>query len=441
MQVKIQHNKFKYYPELIGIVAIGLLAIIILLYKIDLHYRYTDPAIMTEEMERSNTTDGFTEPYDIVGYMIDALENDDLDKGMRGFPIDEKLLGINVGMILDSLNEFSTNITYMPSQWRQFVPISSAEITGDYVLQFERIRNQFTKKKVEVKGINLILPEIQFSNEYTSISRKICEMWNAEDRMEVIVKLKIDGDDYAMGMTLLKYNGYWKIDSFESDLAKEREYTGVWKCDESDYNKMIDEEREKQILNSEASETKGSQNQLLPLNYVLYNSRFGKTPEDLIEEFILCIQKNDLSGVMTYMDIYGEENPLHKETSDILLNQRKVAEEIQNFYYYLFGNDYASINAVSLKDLGMTGDQISSSFNLDEMLYLEVNTIFQVDAEEYAAVYYFNGNHYLAGFTVKQYEDGWLIETLSCLSFGIEKGQILKLTDKEYDKIIEKGNI
>ena len=202
---------------------------------------------------------------------------------------------------------------------------------------------------------------------------------------------------------------------------------------------MINEEREKQILNSNGAELNSTQSQLLPLNYVLYNSRFSKTPEDLIKEFILCVQKNDLSGIMTYMDIYGDENPLQKETSDILLNQRKAAEEIQNFYYYLFGNDYASISTVSLEELGMTGDQISNSFNLDEILYLDVNTIFQVDDQEYAAVYYFNGKHYLSGFTVKQYERGWLIETLSSVSFGIEKGQILELTDKEYDQIAEKG--
>lgn len=439
--MKIKHKKFRYYPELIGIAAIGLLAIIILLYKINLHYKYTEPAIMTEQMERSNTTDGFTEPYDMVSYMIDALKNDDLDKGLRGFPIDEKLLGINVGMIIDSLNEFSTNITYMPSQWSQFVPISSAEITGDYVQQFGDIRNQLTKKEVEIDGINLILPETQFSNEYTSTSREICEMWNAEDRIEVIVKLDINGKDYAMGMTLLKYNGFWKIDSFESDLAKERGYAGIWKCADLEYDELINEEREKQILNSKDSKSNSTQNQLLPLNYVLYNSRFGKTPEDLIKDFILCIQKNDLSGIMTYMDIYGDENLLQSETSDILLNQREAAEEIQNSYYYLFGNDYASINTVSLEELGMTGDQISNCFNLDEMLYLDVNSIFQVDGREYAAVYYFNGKHYLAGFMLKQYEKGWLIETLSCASLGLEKGQILELTDKEYDQITEKGNI
>ena len=42
---------------------------------------------------------------------------------------------------------------------------------------------------------------------------------------------------------------------------------------------------------------------------------------------------------------------------------------------------------------------------------------------------------------LKQYEKGWLIETLSCVSLGLEKGQILELTDKEYDQITEKGNI
>ena len=94
---------------------------IIFLYKLEVRREYVDPGIVTEDMARESTVDGFEEPEESVRYMISALQKEDLDMGLRGFPIDEKILGLNVGKELDSLGEFSTNITYMPSQWKEFV--------------------------------------------------------------------------------------------------------------------------------------------------------------------------------------------------------------------------------------------------------------------------------------------------------------------------------
>lgn len=136
-------KKLKNYPELLGIGAVCILVGIIFLYKLEARGKYVDPGIVTEDMARENTVDGFTEPEDTVKYMISALQKKDLDMGLRGFPIDEKILGINVGKELDSLGEFSTNITYMPSEWREFVPVSSSEITKDYTEIFRSLEDQF----------------------------------------------------------------------------------------------------------------------------------------------------------------------------------------------------------------------------------------------------------------------------------------------------------
>ena len=103
-------KKLKNYPELLGIGAVCILVGIIFLYKLEARRGYVDPGIVTEDMARESTADGFKEPGESVRYMISALQKEDLDMGLRGFPIDEKILGINVGEELNSLGEFSTTL-------------------------------------------------------------------------------------------------------------------------------------------------------------------------------------------------------------------------------------------------------------------------------------------------------------------------------------------
>ena len=69
------------------------------------------------------------------------------------------------------------------------------------------------------------------------------------------------------------------------------------------------------------------------------------------------MQKNDLSSMMIYTDLYGEEDPLSQDLTEILIKQGDVAEQIQTFYYYLMGNDFAATENVSLDELGMTGER------------------------------------------------------------------------------------
>lgn len=438
-------RKLKKYPELLGISAICLLVAVIFVYKLEARRQYIDPGIITEDMARESTVGGFTKPEDIVKYMIEALKKDDLDMGLRGFPIDEKILGLQVGKELDFLGEFSTNITYMPSQWREFVPISSAEITKDYTETFNSMKTYLAGKTADVDQVMAIMPKEQLDTQYQRDSQRICEIWGADGREEIIAKLNIDGKDYAVCMTLLRYGEFWKVDSFTSSLTEEQKKESIWPCSEQEYDQLTDKTREKELTEllegkdraSDGQEIADPEKELLPSNYVVYNSTFEKDPVKTIEKFILCIQKNDLSEMMIYTDLYGEEDPFTQELSDLLITQGELSEQIQTFYYYLMGNDFATIKTVSLDSLGMTGEEISSCMNLNEIMYLEVLSVLNIEQDEYAAFYFFNGKHYMSGFTMKEYDQGWKIENLSCSAMGLEDGQVKELTEKQCYDIIE----
>ena len=420
-------KKLKNYPELLGIGAVCILVGIIFLYKLEVRREYVDPGIVTEDMARDNTADGFEEPEESVRYMISALQKEDLDMGLRGFPIDEKILGLNVGKELDSLGEFSTNITYMPSQWKEFVPVSSSEITKDYTEIFQSLEKQFAGQDVTVEDVRALMPKKQMEAQYHRNSQQICEIWGADSRIEALAKLTIDEKNYALPVTLFRYDDFWKPDSFEASLLEEKE-KGIFLCDDQEYEMMTDKKEEEEIIPEEA---------LLPANYVLYNTVFSHTPEKAIEKFILSMQKNDLSSMMIYTDLYGEADPFSQDLGEILIRQGEVAEQIQTFYYYLMGNDFASTEKVSLDELGMTGEKISSSLELSEIVYLDLNNVLKIKEDEYAAFYYFNGKHYMSGFTMKEYGQGWKIEELSCASLDLDKGQVKELTETEYNKIIK----
>ena len=444
-------KKLKNYPELLGIGAVCILVGIIFLYKLEVRREYVDPGIVTEDMARESTVDGFEEPEESVRYMISALQKEDLDMGLRGFPIDEKILGLNVGKELDSLGEFSTNITYMPSQWKEFVPVSSSEITKDYTEIFQNLEKQFAGQDVTVEDVRALMPKKQMEAQYHRNSQQICEIWGADSRIEALAKLTIDEKDYALPVTLFRYDDFWKPDSFEASLLEEKE-KGIFLCDDQEYEMLTDKKEEEALKEflEDSDEEKGREKTekkekeeiipeeaLLPANYVLYNTVFSHTPEKAIEKFILSMQKNDLSSMMIYTDLYGEADPFSQDLGEILIRQGEVAEQIQTFYYYLMGNDFASTEKVSLDELGMTGEKISSSLELSEIVYLDLNNVLKIKEDEYAAFYYFNGKHYMSGFTMKEYGQGWKIEELSCASLDLDKGQVKELTETEYNKIIK----
>ena len=433
----------KKYPVLLGLVAVFLLILMIMGYKYRTARQYTEPTVVTKELSRENTIEGFEEPEDIVKYVFSALKKDDLDMGLRAFPIDEKMLNMDTGKILDSLETFSTNNTYMTSQWKTYAPLSSVELTQDYAEEFLEIQKALEGKAFTVEGVFAVFPEKQLTSEYRKSMRENCEKWGADAGAEVFAEIEAEGKNYIVGITLLKYYNFWKIDSFSSSLLEQTGYHGIIEVTEKEAQKIQNKQLEKKLWqdlenddkkNSNEKKVKNPENEMLVPNYFVLNSSYGKTPEDVIGKFVLSIQKHDIMTLMTYFEIYEE---LPENIEDVLIRQGVVGREVQSFYYYLLGNEFASLKEIKLENLGMTGSEIVKKSNPEEVFYLDLVGTCKINDNQYIGIYYFNGTHYISGFTLLENKQGWKIQSLDCENMGLEKGQVKEVSEKQYKKILK----
>ena len=176
----------------------------------------------------------------------------------------------------------------------------------------------------------------------------------ADSRIEALAKLTIDEKDYALPVTLFRYDDFWKPDSFEASLLEEKE-KGIFLCDDQEYEKLTDEKEEEALKEflEDSDEEKGREKTekkekeeiipeeaLLPANYVLYNTVFSHTPEKAIEKFILSMQKNDLSSMMIYTDLYGEEDPFSQDLGEILIRQGRSGRTDTDFLLLSYGKRF-----------------------------------------------------------------------------------------------------
>lgn len=433
----------KKYPVLLGLGAVFLLTLIIMGYKYQIARQYAEPTVVTKELSRESTIEGFEEPDGIVRYVFSALKKNDLDMGLRAFPIDEKMLNMDTGKILDSLGTFSTNNTYMSSQWKTYAPLSSVELTQDYTEEFLDIQKALEGKAFTVKDVLAVFPEQQLTSEYKKSMRENCEKWGADAGAEVFAEIEAEGKNYIVGITLLKYCNFWKIDSFSSSLLEETGYHGIIEVTEKEAKKLQNKQLEKRLWkdlesqdkkNSSEKKAINPEDEMLVPNYFVLNSSYGKNPEDVIGKFVLSIQKHDITTLMTYFEIYDE---LPENIEDVLIQQGLVGREVQSFYYYLLGNEFASLKEIKLENLGMTGSEIVKKSNPEEVFYLDLVGTCKINDNQYIGIYYFNGTHYISGFTLLESKQGWKIQSLACEDMGLEKGQVKEVSEKQYKTILE----
>ena len=64
----------KEYPVLLGLAVVFLLSLTILGYKYQTARKYIEPTIVTEELSRESTIDGFEKAADVVTYVFSALK-------------------------------------------------------------------------------------------------------------------------------------------------------------------------------------------------------------------------------------------------------------------------------------------------------------------------------------------------------------------------------
>lgn len=454
--MKKAFNYTKKYPILFGLFILAVLS----LFLLGVWYQQRNATYVTtlipDELAREATVDGYGDPKEIVRYFYTALAEGDLDKGLRGTPIDERLLGMNLGDLIASEGMFSNSYTVAASgSYEEYIPLSSAELTEEYAVLFQTVRGELVKlPQAKLKRVDYVNSREQMSKAYRGLMQEKADYWGAKALCEVVALVESEGDTYALGFTLARYYDYWKVFSVGGELADFGQGDScIYPITEQEYEALLTQEDDPALEErlSEDIETDKEEadvpveEALLPPNYCIVATLGGETPQKAVEAFSLSLNKGDFLAAMNYgvMDCTADE--VANVTTERIQAQGEFAKEIKYFCYNLQGNQYGLENQ-PLTQIGESGREIVESLDVSNIPFLELLGVFPVDKtektpKEYAAVYSYGKAKYIAGFTVQETSFGWQIQSLSAHSANLNEGDVRKITEKEAKEILERRSL
>ncbi len=436
----------KKYPILIGFFAIILLILIIVGYREFQAKEAFNPQYTTEKQNREATIDGFTEPNQIIEYIMTAVQEQDLDKFLRGCAIDEVALKSNMEKFIEKKGVFGIYTALAPSMnYNFYFPLASSELTNYYSEIFESmITNLEEPKQMKIDGIHFVLPSSENESEYKLMMQRETEMWGAEAICEMYAEYTVDQKSYATQFTLINYYGYWKLFGISSESLG----SGIYELENQDISDKVEDGKEKEYNKylkglyeekyeklEETDNINDIKNELLIPNYFLLNTVYGETPREVIEKFTLYLEKGDLMSAMAYGGVSEE-----KKLAKIIEDQNSFAVQIKSVLYSILEISIER-EETSLEELGATASQIIKDLDPQYIKYMDLMGIKKVsesqDTEEYVAVYRYAQKYYLLGFTLVSHDGGWKILSLSSKTENLEKGEVQQISQVKMEQLLQ----
>lgn len=442
--MKIQWKDCKKHSYIIGVSVFFFFLLLILggsvaAYKIRISGETVVNDVQIAELKKDTVVEGITDTENIVRYFFQAVENQDLDAALRGFPIDELGTKADVIRISESQGQFSKDSIAAAKNYGDYFPLASAELTADYTQVFENFAEEYQKVGGgEIISIEYAKASEQLKSSYEVKKQRICEMTGAEAVCEMQVKLKNDTGSYISGVMLVKYYGYWKILKVTSELAGTSEAV-YFRTDASDIaespenstiikleKKLYGDDYQKEYKQREKNKKKikgllTKEKVILPANYRISNNAYGENPGDLIEKFTRSIEKKDITTVMNYFCTEVLQDG-EKLTTEKIRQQGAVAKNIQYFYYTIL-NEGKKITG-TLEEIGKTPEQIVAQVNPQNMFYLDLMKVLEEDKKHCTGYFWLAKKIYAVDFKLVESENGWQIEKIE---------NVKMISQKEYD--------
>lgn len=441
MSQKKRIEILKKYPVIWGILLIFIIMCVILAIKLDERHHSAEATVVTADMGREATTEGFSVGSDTVKYLMAAVKEKDLDKAMRAFPLDELVLCADCSKIIEMSEAFSYDTLPPSSLYSQYAPAAASELAGRYAEVYGELSDMFDWDTVEIAGVDLLLADRQKDDDFKIAASEYCDAVGSDALCELAVRIRADEGDYFLPVTVVRYESSWKVLGIES-LLLENYDGGAVQTDDSAYESMTSKDTDEIWESLNSSENAAAEwefaekpeEQMLPPNYFVAGQAYADKPEEAIREFTIYLQKEDLTTALCYGDLKHEN--IETDISQALYAQKDFAGQITRVYYSMLFNKMEG-DRQSLKSLGMTGTQIVDALSPVYIPYMDLIKTVSLGGNEYAAVYYYGREHYLIGFTMSETEEGWQISSLKSPKAGLPDGGVKKISEEEYNKLGE----
>jgi hypothetical protein len=214
----------------------------------------------------------FSTPEDAIKYFIDRLKARDMDGALGACAINEMAKGFDYEAFAERVKSLQPlTVTYLPSEYSEFVEYNKYKITKDIMLQMVAFSSGFylpekywrllsatmpLNSGVDVESLikqldpskisKLKIADIGKSPKHdTTTNRKtqksIAKTYGADDEQFRTVLYEYDGDYYVGGFTLIEYGNRWQIANLVDPIAGISAYGAPIKLeDKSDFDSYIE---------------------------------------------------------------------------------------------------------------------------------------------------------------------------------------------------------
>ena len=359
--------------------------------------------IVTEEMERKATIEGYETPEEIVEYVLYQIHQGDLDLALRGCAIQEISGYFSLQKYLEIMEKFPYTKMLAPADDndKAYMEINQTKMISDYSDMLEQCMGIIGDGyELEVLRITADIPENADGFYYQEI-RDICAITGARDAVNVIVDMRIDGVPRQMKLTAAKYRKYWKVIQFSE--YKNYQYSEP-QIDE--YSDQVQPESLPLIWESLEKE-------ILPCNYQIANNNSEKDIEKLVHNLFLYLQRGDIWKAISYFD-FDDFSADRSPDSLFFGRQSKASEQLQEFYYQLLLYDKDQMSWINQNVKGEAVNLISL-LDTTAMIYMDQYLVEVVESGDGKAdcdiVIGYNGGAFSGTISLID-KEGWKIENI-----------------------------
>ncbi len=307
-----------------GLAGIAVLLATMWFYQTKSYLHEVDRPVLEETESEEQVIRGYKEPEEIVVYMLTQIREGNLDRALRGCAGSNVAGNFYMQTYLNFTENFKGLEMIPPADFEDqaYCEIGKLRLTYDYAVMIQKCMNILPdRQNLKIYEVAVEEPENPDGQYYTNL-QIIQEILGATKVCEATAYVQAGSELFEMRFSLARFGSRWKVLLFNA--MKNYEST------EPDIQGSTKEMDQGNIQWMEMEEEA-----VLPLDYDLIREQTADSPEELLDQFLIYLQRGDLLSALTFFD-YGDQGKEPVLSMERLERQRAIAVRLQAFYYQLF---------------------------------------------------------------------------------------------------------
>ncbi len=310
-----------------GFVGIAVLLIMMWLFQSKGYLHEVESPVLEETEPEERIMRGYKEPEEIVVYMLTQIREGNLDRALRGCADSNVAENFLMQTYLKFTEDFKGMEMIPPSDFAEpgYCEIGKLRLAYDYAVMIQKCMDALPdRQNLKIHDVLVDEPENPDGMYYINL-RTIQEMLGATKVCETVAYVEAGSELFEMRFSLARFGSRWKVLLFNSMKNYERTEPDIRvSTKKMDQGKVKWMEMEEQVV--------------LPLDYDLIQEHTADSPEELLDQFLIYLQRGDVLSALTFFD-YGDQGKEPVLSMERLERQQALAVKFQSLYYQLFMPD------------------------------------------------------------------------------------------------------